>query len=67
MDLAKDDGATPLAMASWNGHVEVAEALISVFLLETSPQGMVGAAGRKQVVITVSMSRLVILDNRKSP
>ena len=27
---------------------------------------MVGAAGRKQVVITVSMGRLVIQDNRKS-
>ena len=35
-------------------------------VLETSPLGMVGAAGRKQVVITVSMGRLVIQDNRKS-
>ena len=36
------------------------------WLLETSPQGMVGAAGRKQVVLTVSMGRLAIQDNRKS-
>ena len=34
-------------------------------LLETSPQGMVGAAGRNQ--ITVSISRLVIQDNRIPP
>ena len=39
--------------------------LLFTDVLEPARRGMVGAAGRKQIVITASMGRLVIQDNEK--